>query len=170
MGITFKIDEDLDFLKQMTKELKQLNNRHIRFGWINGKGYPSGHDNAGLSVAQVANWQEFGTIGGQGNGVGIPPRPYFRQTINMIRNKYYDKIALVYQASLYGRSSDPMLTRLSQEFVKDYHESVTKQNHKSLANYTIEIKGHRYQMDHTGVMLDNFEAKVFKQNIKNIKD
>ena len=44
-----------------------------------------GPENDNLSVAQVAQWQEEGTKGGQGNGSGIPMRPFIRAGF-MIKN------------------------------------------------------------------------------------
>lgn len=169
MEFTFKIEEDRSGFDRLVKASKTLNQRHIRFGWINGKKYPSGHKNAGMEIAYIAHLQEYGYIGDSAN---IPARPYFRHTINKIRYGYTNSIYIrkVFMATLNGLTDTTELNRLATEFKKDYYEQVARQNHKSLANYTVKIKGHRYQMDHTGVMLTNFEAKVYKQSQNNIKE
>lgn len=167
MEFTFKIEEDRSGFNRLVKASKTLNQRHIRFGWINGKKYPSGHKNAGMEIAYIAHLQEYGY---RGDSANIPARPYFRQTINKIRYGYNGSIRKVFMATLNGLTDTMELNRLATEFKKDYYEQVARQNHKSLANYTVKIKGHRYQMDHTGVMLTNFEAKVYKQSQNNIKE
>lgn len=163
----FKMDIDMSGLERLTRSCKQLNSRHIRFGWLNGKNYPAGHRNAGKSIAWIASLQEFGY---QGDSANIPSRPYFRQTINKIRYAYYERLKKVFLSSLNGLTDNMELNNLAEEFKKDYYEQVAKQNHKSLSEYTIKIKGHRYQMGHTGVMLTNFESKVYKQSINTIKE
>lgn len=166
--MSFKLDIDLSGLERLTKSCKQLNSRHIRFGWLSGKNYPTGHKNSGKSIAYIAHLQEYGYRGD--NGYELPSRPYFRQTINKIRHSYNESIKKVFLSSLHGITDTLTLEKLAEEFKKDYYEQVARQNHKSLSDYTILIKGHRYQMDHTGVMLTSFESKVYKQSINTIKE
>lgn len=164
----FSLTIDTSALDRLVKSCKQLNSRHIRFGWLNGKNYPSGHHNAGMKIAYIASLQEYGYMGA--DAAEIPSRPYFRQTINKIRRSYYEKIRKIFLSSLNGLTDNMAIQQLATEFQKDYYEQVAKQNHVSLADYTVLIKGHRYQMDHTGVMLTNFESKVYKQSIDSIKE
>ena len=60
-------------LKKSFRAVESLENQ---LGWQADAKY--GAENANLQMAQVAKWQEEGTEGGQGNGSGIPPRPFMR--------------------------------------------------------------------------------------------
>ncbi len=167
MEFIIKTELDLTGLKAMTKSVKAVNKRHIKYGWFDGKMYPASHKNAGIPIAQVANWQEYGA---SSDGKNIPARPYFRQAINTSRYKYGSNIASVFGTAIKGRDTTSRLNTLANEHVLDYSESVLRQNHKSLSGVTVSLKGHSYQMDDSGVMLDNFKAKVFRTSQNNIKD
>lgn len=62
--------------QKLKKDLIKNSTYEIRIGWFPEHKY--GPDNDNLQMAQVAQWQEEGTKGGQGNGNGIPPRPFMR--------------------------------------------------------------------------------------------
>ena len=62
-----------------------------------------GEENDNLPVAQVFQWQEEGTAGGQGNGSGIPMRPAIRYFIMQLEkegkfipfiSKYLNSVAM----------------------------------------------------------------------------
>lgn len=169
MEFTFSIDSDLKQLKNIEKSCRTLNKRHIRFGWYEGKNYPASSENRGLSIAQIAYWQEFGLAGDE-DSPSIPSRPYFRQSINRIRRDSNKQIKYLFTASLHGRDPTNQLQKLADSFVTQYHSSVARQNYKSLAPYTISIKGHAYQMVDSGIMASNFKARVFRQSQQTIKD
>ena len=164
-GFCLKLDEDWSGLRRMEKSLRELQHRHIRWGWLSNINHPTKDGKRGeYSVAQIANFQEYGTD-------KIPARPYFRQALILNRHKYNTKdIAEIYRSALTGLVDHVKLNALAEELVKDYHESVLRQNFKKLSEYTIELKGHSYQMDDTGLMLTSFEAKVYKQKQDAIRD
>lgn len=164
--VDFKITPDLSGLKKLEKNCRTMNKRHIRFGWYEGKKYPTSHPNAGISVAQVAYWQEYG-IGGD---KPLPSRPYFRQTINKVKRGHYNQIKKVFLTGLHGNNVDTVLKPLSESTVVEYKKSVAMQNYKKLSDYTVSLKGHNYQMLDSGVMMDNFKARVYKQKQEHIKD
>lgn len=167
MEFNFNIKSDLKNLKSLEKNCRTLNKRHIRFGWYEGKKYPTSSGNGGISIAQVAYWQEYGA---SNDGKNIPSRPYFRQTINIIKGSYRNDIKKIFLTGLYGNDIDAGLNKLASSIVLDYHKTVAMQNHKKLSDYTISIKGHGYQMVDSGIMISNFKAKVYKQKQSNIKD
>jgi len=169
MEFTFDVKLDTSDLKKMIKSVKAVNKRHIKYGWIDGKMYPASHQNAGIPIAQVANWQEFG-LSGSANKPPIPSRPYFRQSINVGKTKYRTNIASIFGTALKGGNTVSRLDKLASEFVIDYSESVLRQNYKKLSGYTVAIKGHSYQMDDSGVMMENFKSKVYRTSQANIKD
>lgn len=161
MDFNLKMDIDLKPLKKLEKQVKALNRRHIKFGWIEGKNYPASSGNSGISYAQVANWQEYG-LAGSGDRPSIPARPYFRQTINRVRYKYNSDIRDIFTTALQGSNTLPKLERISSGVIFDYNESVARQNHKKLSAYTMKLKGHGYQMIDSGLMNKNFKAKVYR--------
>lgn len=168
-GVFVNLDIDFDdsYLKNIKRACKKGNVRHIRFGWIDEKKYPSGHKNEGTYIASVAYWQEFGTMGE--NGEHIHPRPYFRQLVNKVKFGYNEEIKKYFQSLCTGLVANSTLISLATEITKDYNEVVLSQSNKKLSPITIRIKGHTYQLDDTGVMLTSFKAEVFQQSFENIK-
>lgn len=159
----FKINNTIDLkgLQKLEKSCRGINKRHIKFGWIDGKNYPTSNDNAGIPIAQVAANHEFGS--------GVTQRPYFRQAIDIARTTHKPEIINIFLNVVYGTNTAPSLEKLSNELVRDYSESVLRQNYKALSPVTIAIKGHSYQMDDTGVMIENFKAKVYRTSLNNSK-
>ena len=107
MDFEFKLDIDTTKLKALQRDIKVLNKRHIRYGWLKNKMHP----NAQVPIAQVANWQEFGVPASEDNAA-IPARPYFRQAINKVRYGYYNDIKYIFIATLEGRGVDSHLNFL----------------------------------------------------------
>ena len=167
-GVFVNLDIDFDdsYLKRIKRACNKGNVRHIRFGWIDKKKYPSGHKNEGTYIASVAYWQEFGTMGE--NGEHIHPRPYFRQLVNKVKFSYNEEIKKYFQSLCTGLVDNITLISLATEITKDYNEVVLSQSNKKLSPITIRIKGHTYQLDDTGVMLTSFKAEVFQQSFENI--
>ena len=165
--VSLDIDFDDSYLKNIKRACNKGNVRHIRFGWIDKKKYPSGHKNEGTYIASVAYWQEFGTMGE--NGEHIHPRPYFRQLVNKVKFSYNEEIKKYFQSLCTGLVDNITLISLATEITKDYNDVVLSQSNKKLSPVTIRIKGHTYQLDDTGVMLTSFKAKVFQQSFETIK-
>ena len=161
MGFTVHTTLDLNGLRKLEKSCKGINKKHIKFGWIDGKSYPASSDNKGTPIATIAAKHEFGT--------GVAQRPYFRQTIDIARRTHRPEITNIFLNVLYGTNTVTSLEKLSNELVKDYSESVLRQNYKALDKVTIAIKGHSYQMDDTGVMIQNFKSKVYRTSLNSVK-
>ena len=164
MEFEFKLDIDTTKLKALQRDIKVLNKRHIRYGWLKNKMHP----NAQVPIAQVANWQEFGMLATE-DDAAIPARPYFRQAVNKVRYGYYNDIKYIFVATLEGRDVDSHLNFLAENLRTAYGNSIASQNHKALTPYTVKLKGHKYQMFDSGVMINSFESKVYRQGIGNIK-
>ena len=164
MEFDFKLDIDTTKLKALERDIKVLNKRHIRYGWLKNKMHP----NAQVPIAQVANLQEFGVPATEDNAA-IPARPYFRQAINKVRYGYYNDIKYIFIATLEGRDVDSHLNFLAENLRTAYGNSIASQNYKSLAHPTVKLKGHKYQMFDSGVMISSFESKVYRQGIGSIK-
>lgn len=168
MEFTVDVSLDMSVLKDVEKNVKQLNKRHIRFGWYEGKFYPTS-SNSGLSIAQVAYWQEYGRAG-VGDTPSIPSRPYFRQAINAIKRSSNKHIASIFKTALFGGDTTTKLQKMSDSFVGKYRASVASQNYKKLAPYTVALKGNSYQMIDSGVMVSSFKSRVYRQSQSTIKD
>ena len=164
MEFEFKLDIDTTKLKALQRDIKVLNKRHIRYGWLKNKMHPT----AQVPIAQVANLQEFGIPATEDNAA-IPARPYFRQAVNKVRYGYYNDIKYIFIATLEGRDVDSHLNFLAENLRTAYGNSIASQNHKALAPYTVKLKGHKYQMFDSGVMINSFESKVYRQGIGSIK-
>lgn len=161
MGFTVDIKADLNGLRKLEKQCKSISKKHIKFGWIDGKRYPMSSANAGSPIAEIAAKHEFGT--------GVTQRPYFRQAIDIARRTHKPEITNIFLDTIYGTSTVTSLEKLSDELVKDYSESVLRQNYKALSPVTIAIKGHSYQMDDTGLMIQNFKSKVYRTSLNSVK-
>lgn len=166
----FLVDNKIDLsgLQKLEKSCRGINKRHIKFGWIDGKNYTTG-ENAGIPIAEIAATQEFGRAGAGGKPP-IPSRPYFRQSIDMAKENYTKEIKDIFLDVLYSNNTATALEKLAGELVKDYSESVLRQNFQRLAPMTVAIKGHSYQMDDTGVMISNFKSKVYRTSLDTVND
>ena len=162
VDVDLQITEDLTGFKNLIKACKKAHKRQIRFGWLEKKRYPAAKNKPSLYVAQVAFWQEFGTS-------RFVARPYFRQLINQVKYRFNDDIRWFLKGVTEGIVDDQQLLNLANEIDYTYHATVSRQQYKKLSPITIRIKGHDFQLDNTGVMLNSFKAKVFYQNIDNVK-
>lgn len=169
MGFDIRVTLDTVKLKNLERSCKGLSKRHIKMGWFDKKFYPSSHPNKGIYIAQVAAWQEFG-LGGSKERRPIPSRPYFRQAIRKVETGYTQEFSNLFKKAIKGEDTNSNLQTLATEFVKDYNESVLLQNFTPLSDYTVALKGHSYQMDDSGVMIENFKAKVFRTSLDNVGD
>lgn len=168
MGFTVTTQLDLSGLKMLEKSCKGITKKHIRYGWIDGKIYPASSDNKGIPIAQVAHWQEYGKAGTP-QTPPIPSRPYFRQSIAMTKVNYTSNLSTIFSDVVHNRNLITNLNKLSVELVKDYSESVLRQNFEALSGITVAKKGHSYQMDDSGIMIQNFKSKVYRTSMNTVR-
>lgn len=79
-------------IDEIIKRLEKLKRLKIKAGILKVATYPD----TGMSVAQVAIWQEFGTS-------TIPPRPFMLNTVREKRKFWLDGFGKLMQAYLEGR-------------------------------------------------------------------
>ena len=168
MGFTVDVKLDISGLKQLEKSCKGITKKHIRYGWIDGKIYPASSDNKGIPIAQVAHWQEYGKQK-TADTPPIPSRPYFRQSIAMTKVNYTTNLSTIFSDVVHNRNPITNLNKLAIELVKDYSESVLRQNFEGLSGYTVLKKGHSYQMDDSGIMIENFKSKVYRTSMDTVR-
>lgn len=160
-GMTVTIEEDYSGLAAVLDAAKKAQARHIRFGWLNGKRYPSSHKNRGMYIAQIAEWQEYGTH-------NIPSRPYAMLNFLQMTTKAIPDIEKYFKSVCSGYFDDSHLDKIAEDGKKNFASIVMGQQFARLSKVTIRIKGHSFQMDDTGYLLHNYEGKVFKRDLKKI--
>lgn len=159
ISMDFKIDLDLSGLNNVIKAAQKAHTKHIRFGWLSGKRYPATHKNKGLPIAQVAQWQEYGTH-------LIPSRPYASISIYKTVFESTEDIKNYFLAVCEGTYNPNYLNNITARGKKTFSDTVMNQGEKSLSPTTIRIKGHNFQLDHTGYLLNDFDAKIYKTNFE----
>lgn len=159
--VELTIEEDYSGLQDIYKAAKKAHTKHIRFGWLNGKKYPSSHKNKGLSIAQVAEWQEYGTH-------NIPARPYAMTNFLQMTSKALPDIKDYFLSVCNGKYDVSHLNKISKDGKKNFSDLVINQGFTPLSKITIRIKGHDFQLDDTGHLLQNYDVKVYHRNINKI--
>jgi hypothetical protein len=118
----------------------------VNVGFLAGATYPvdaTKPDTSGLSVAQVAFWNEFGTT-------RAPPRPFFRRMIAAQSPQWGAQLGKIAKASGYDskRTLDLMGENIKGELVKSIVDFTTP----ALSPNTIRRKGFDKPLIDTGVM------------------
>ena len=155
-GIQFSLEYDFTDLKELKKNLNILKNRHVKWGWLKKQKHESG-----FYVAQLAYMQEFGTSGDQ----KTPARPYFRQALEETKKTAHKRVQMLFYKALQGQDFTDELNQIGYNAKQDFHNSVMKQNMKKLSELTIDLKGHAFQWDDTGHMIQSFDYEVYKSSL-----
>lgn len=175
VSMDFKAELDLTMINNIAKACKQAHTKHIRFGWINGRKY-TGKINKGLYIAQVAQWNEFGTKSNElplfkgGNG-GMPARPSLTYTRLSVEQSLKPFIKDYFLSALDGRYESSKLDTMNNHIKKSFSDVVMNQGFIKLKPTTIKLKGHDFILDGiSGMLLHNFESKTFSTNYSKIRD
>jgi hypothetical protein len=123
--------------KKLTLALKSIeqkitNGGVLRVGFLEGARYPTGKKGDGLNIAQVAFWNEFGTV-------RIPARPFFRTTIAKQSKTWGDKLGLAVKATNYD--GQKALGLLGQSMRDDVESAIAQWTTPGNAPSTISRKG-----------------------------
>lgn len=118
----------------------------IKVGFLEGATYPATKENpdaAGLPVAQVAFWNEFGTS-------RAPARPFFRNYIAQHSDEWPEALAAALKLSNYDTKQAFAIvgTVIKDGIVK----SIVDTNSPALSPVTIKRKGFAKPLIDTGVM------------------
>lgn len=124
-------------------EKKIVNGGVLRMGFLEGAKYPSGPKGEPLSVAQVAFWNEYGTI-------RAPARPAFRTTIAKQSKTWGDKLGKA--VKYYNYDGQKALAALGQSMRDDLEAEIAQWSSPPNAPSTIARKGFNKPLVHTGVM------------------
>jgi hypothetical protein len=115
----------------------------VKVGFLEGATYPGGDENAGLPVAQVAFWNEFGTI-------KAPPRPFFRNAIAQHSPQWGPALGSALKQGSYGARK--ALTLMGTLIKDQVVQSIVDTNSPPLAPSTVARKGFDKPLIDTGVM------------------
>lgn len=138
-----------DIKKRLIKEQKEL---HI--GWFQGNNY--GPENDNLPVAQVAQWNEEGSITN-------PMRPFIRMGFmrhvekGLYQSYFIDSIQRIADGT---STFTQEYTKLGPVFVKDMQEVIEDWNIPPNSPTTIAEKGFNDPLIHTGKMHDSVSFKI----------
>lgn len=95
---------------------KMLKDGIVRVGWFGGIRYEDG-----LSVAQVAKWQEYGTAG----KYPIPPRPFMRPVLHGQGNQMREHLRKIYSKALKdNKNTMDVLGRFGEYVTSSIRQSI----------------------------------------------
>ena len=158
-GVQVGVEYDFTGLKNLLASMSVANNRHVKVGWIRKER----HRDSGFYVGELARMQEFGAD--IGNDKSIPARRYFRQALPDIKRILKEQSRDIFKNVLRGKSLDHTLNTIGYESKMAFHNSVMKQNMTKLSKETAQKKGHAFQWDDSGQMLQSFNYQVFKSSL-----
>lgn len=155
-----KITADTKAWDKLKKSMLKDSRYEVRVGWFPEHKYGSDNDN--LQMAQVAQWQEEGTTGGQGNGSGIPPRPFMRVGLwaHLTGSRGKDQFEDVMYNIATGQSVLQPLKGSLKGFELVVKNLMQHWNSPPNAPSTIAQKGFNDPLIETGQLIDAVTAKV----------
>ena len=127
---------------------KASNAALVRIGFLENARYPNGKP-----VALIAAIQEFGAP-----GVGIPPRPYFRNMISDKSGEWPDAIADLLKQNSYDAAKT--LGQTGEAVKGQLQQSIVSTNSPPNAPSTIARKGSAKPLVDTGHMLASVDYEV----------
>jgi hypothetical protein len=123
--------------------------REVRVGFLENSTYPG----TGTSVPMVAAIQEFGAP-----GAGIPPRPFFRNTIAAHGPKWGEQLGKILASNGYNAAG--ALGLMGDGIVAQIQASIKEMTSPPLAPATIRAKGFDKPLIDTSVMWNSVKAQV----------
>lgn len=127
---------------------KASNAELVKVGFLANARYPDGK-----YVAMIAAIQEFGAP-----GIGIPPRPFFRNMVAAKSSEWPKAIADLLKAS--GYDAALTLEQTGQAVSGQLRQSIVDTNAPPNAPSTVARKGHSKVLVDTGHMLNSIDYEV----------
>jgi hypothetical protein len=143
------VEGEVEGGKKLNKYLRELALRlgqggEAKIGFLEGKTYAE--DDGGLSVAQVAFWNNFGTT-------KAPARPFFTNMIEDQMPTWARKLGMAARYSNYRARG--ALEIVAADINGHLKESIQLLQDPALSPYTIAKKGFAKPLIDTGTMLDS---------------
>lgn len=118
-------------LAEITNNLQEFDGQVAKVGW-----FPSAKYEDGTPVAQVAMIQEFGAPAAR-----IPPRPFFRPTIDEKKAEWVDSVAKGARAVAAGRmSAYQVLEAVGQKAAGDVRYTISRVDSPPLSPVTLLLR------------------------------
>ena len=138
--------DNLNLKNELNKKIKGLNeNKRLEMGFFENAKYQNGE-----YVANVAKWQEYGTI-------RIPARPFFRPAIDKNGNKWLN----IFKSQVASNGSiDLSLNKVGELSRGDLIKQIMQTNTPPNAESTIKIKGSSKPLIDTGFLRASVSFKV----------
>lgn len=162
MQLSFKVTTKVDnkVWNKMRRNLLRGNSQAVNVGWWHSR-HPTG-----ISVAQVASYNEEGHYTGRGGY--SPPRPFLR--VGFMRKvksgdwvkQYYRDIDKIARGVLSWRDFN---RRLSKELKESLQKEILDWDTPPNAPYTVAIKGFNEPLIHTGTMFDTIKTKIVRRGL-----
>lgn len=152
--MSVKITVDKSGWEKIKTNLLQANQESLKVGWFPESRYTSENDN--LPVAQVAQWNEEGSINN-------PVRPFIRFGFmpKLSKAEYRKLFEVSINNVLQGNSTfKAEYTKLGPVLVKELKQTITDWNTPPNSPRTIEAKGFDDPLVWTGTMRETVEYKV----------
>lgn len=125
----------------------------LKVGFFDNAKYPNGE-----YVAQVAFWNEYGTISKNGNR-HIPPRPFMRNVTD--NQNAMSRIFNVAKIELEKGTENEQVAKIcGEQLVQMVKLSITGGSYIPNSAYTIAKKGSSRPLIDTGLMLSSVDFKV----------
>jgi len=130
----------------------------LKVGFLEGANYPSVHPVRGTKqaphpVAQVAFWNEYGTV-------RAPPRPFMRTTVAKESNRWGALIAAVLPTVDYDGAR--ALSQAGEAMRDDLRVSIQQWSAPPNAESTVQKKGFQKPLIDSGIMRDGLDFEVTK--------
>jgi len=148
---------------RLKKVMLAAASQEVQTGWFDGQRY--GPENQNLPMAQVASWQEEGTIGGQKNGSGIPPRPFIRTFITGLKRSKAFQVFVKYHLKqvMDGKRTWNSFYRLLGKFVRQgLQATMLKWSTPPNAASTVKAKGFNDPLIESGTLWKSIKTRIMK--------
>lgn len=138
-------------LKEIEKQLGR--GAHVRVGFLASATYPAGVDDekAGLHVAQVAAWNEWGTA-------TSPERPFFRDMVEKKSPRWGVTLGNILRKNNYD--GERSLSLMGEVVKGQLVQSIRNWSSPANAPRTVAKKGFNKPLIDTGVMLRSVDYQV----------
>lgn len=135
-------------MKKLQEIAESMNAGTVSVGFMENATYPDG-----TGVAQVAFWNEFGTI-------ASPPRPFFREMIAEASPEWPEKMAKLAKATKFD--GEKVLSLMGEDIKGSLQQSINTFTDPELADSTVARKGFAKPLIDTSHMLNSIDYEVKK--------
>lgn len=153
MGFTFKVETRK--LPALRKRLAQLDGTEVEIGFFEEDRY--GDENGNLPVAQVAYYNEFGTVHN-------PTRPFMAETFESATTQKHasDLMKKIFQSALTNGRSIPRLLQVLGDDVAEMMKAIILHYPGSNSKETIERKGRNAPLRDTEFMMNSVKFQIHR--------